>query len=197
MFQELYSHDMSVNALTHKGDSIEKCIATPVKVGNPVNGSELNTFGIWDTGATNSAITKKTAKELGLMPVSIAKVHGVHGAQYVNVYMVKVTLNNQNITLNTLVSECEYLNTEKGGEAGLLIGMNIITKGDFCISNHGGTTVMTFRVPSLERIDYVDEISEHNRLLKIHNAWMRTGNSKCPCGSGKQYKNCHGNSKYS
>lgn len=188
---------MDVNALTHTGDSIERCIATPVKIGNPVNGTVFDTYGIWDTGATDSAITKKAAKELGLAPISIAKVHGVHGAQYVNVYLVNITLNNQNITLSTRVSECEYLNTEKGDEAGLLIGMNIITKGDFCISNHQGKTVMTFRVPSLEKIDYVSEINEHNRLYKIHTAWMRSGNSKCPCGSGKQYKNCHGKSKYS
>lgn len=187
---------MSVNALTHTGDSIEKCIATPVRIGNPTGGAVYDTFGIWDTGATGSVITKKAAKALGLAPVSIAKVHGVHGAQDVNVYYVSITLNNQNITLNTLVSECEYLNTEKGDEAGLLIGMNVITKGDFCISNHEGKTVMTFRVPSLERIDYVSEIAEHNKMFKIHEACMRNGNSKCPCGSGKQYKNCHGKSKY-
>jgi len=36
-----------------------------------------------------------------------------------------------------------------------LIGMDIITLGDFSITNHKGKTCMSFRVPSIHEIDYV------------------------------------------
>ena len=43
------------------------------------------------------------------------------------------------------------------------------------------------------RIDYVQEIAEHNKYKKIHefNLAKRLPD-KCGCGSGKLYKNCHG-----
>jgi len=36
-----------------------------------------------------------------------------------------------------------------------LIGMDVITLGDFSITNHNGITCMSFRVPSSHEIDYV------------------------------------------
>jgi hypothetical protein len=57
---------------------------------------------------------------------------------------------------------------------------------------------MTFRVPSFEKIDYVAEIREHNKLLKIYKIERQKGikDPKCPCKSGKVWRNCHGKSKY-
>ena len=80
----------------------------------------------------------------------------------------------------------------------MLVGMNIIGMGDFSITNFNGETTMTFRVPSLEKNDYVSEIAEHNKMLKIHNSQLLHGikDPKCPCKSGKAWNNCHGKSKY-
>lgn len=55
---------------------------------------------------------------------------------------------------------------------------------------------MTFRVPSIQQIDYVAEINENNRIAKIHEAYSKHGNELCPCGSKKLYKNCHGKNIY-
>ncbi|MRY85105.1 aspartyl protease family protein [Parabacteroides distasonis] len=184
---------MSVNALTISTPK-SNVIKTDVKISNPKSGTHISTKGIWDTGATNSVITKSTAQALGLIPISMAKVIGVHGSKEVPVYRVSITLNNENISLETEVTECEELSGTQN--IGMLVGMNIIGMGDFSISNFNGETTMTFRVPSLEKIDYVSEIAEHNKMLKIHNAQMRQGNSKCPCKSGKEWHNCHGKSKY-
>ena len=106
-------------------------------------------------------------------------------------YHINITLNNNQITLNTRVSECEELSDTH--DTGLLIGMNIISLGDFTITNYEGKTMMSFRVPSLSSVDYVDEIGEFNKYQKIHESWKRSGNNKCPCGSGKKYSNCHEN----
>ena len=185
---------MSVYALSYQGQFIENCLKTSVKIANPVSGDAVDTFGIWDTGATNSVITRATAVRLGLQPVQYTNVRGVHGEKTVPVYYVSITLNNQNITLKTRVSECERLSDTD--DMGMLIGMNVITKGDLCITNFDGRTTLTFRTPSLEKIDYVKEIGEYNKYQRIYLERHKHGNEKCPCGSNKLYKNCHGLSKY-
>ncbi len=40
---------------------------------------------------------------------------------------------------------------------GVLVGMDIITQGDFAVSNCYGKTVFTFRVPSIQRTDYIKQ----------------------------------------
>lgn len=183
-----------VNALNYRCNGIANEIVTPVTLKNPMTGASMNTMGIWDTGATGSVITKSSADKLGLIPVSKTYVRGVHGTKEVNVYFVNITLNNNQITLNARVTECDELSVDNS--KGMLIGMNIINTGDFSISNYNGTTVMSFRIPSLEHIDYVQEINDFNRYLEIHKLQSRHGITKCPCGSGKLWKNCHGVSKY-
>ena len=41
-----------------------------------------------------------------------------------------------------------------GPHTNLLIGMDIIEKGDFAVTNHNGETVLTYRFPSSELIDF-------------------------------------------
>jgi hypothetical protein len=72
----------------------------------------------------------------------------------------------------------------------LLIGMDIITMGDFSITNVGGKTTFSFRVPSVKEIDFV---SESKIQSTTEPAFAKVGrNDPCPCGSGKKYKQCHG-----
>lgn len=181
---------MPVHAISRYYQSISNVIVTELNVVNPYNGSSKTTLGIWDTGATNSCISKSLAQELGLIPVQRATVMGVNSSDEVNVYLATLILPNPNIRLNVLVTECNELS--KDGKTRMLIGMDVITKGDFCITNLNGKTVMTFRSPSIELIDWVADINKDNRIHKLHQIWEAHGNNKCPCGSGKLYKNCHG-----
>ena len=118
----------TVHALTKFNHGITNSIITPVEIANVFTSQRISTNGIWDTGATNSVVTKSTATSLGLLPVRRTKVRGVHGDKEVNVYYVNITLNNKNITLNTQVTECDELSPDNS--VGMLIGMNIITMGD-------------------------------------------------------------------
>jgi hypothetical protein len=43
-----------------------------------------------------------------------------------------------------------------------LIGMDIITQGDLAISNVRGKTVLSFRMPSMVKVDFVEEIKRQN-----------------------------------
>jgi predicted aspartyl protease len=142
-----------VHALTHAGSGIAHRIVTPVEITNVITGQTLPTKGLWDTGATGSVITKSMASALGLVSSGKIQVRGVHGVKETDVYYVNITLDNKNITLKTKVTECDELSSDNS--IGMLIGMNIITMGDFAITNFQGNTTMSFRVPSLQKIDFV------------------------------------------
>lgn len=158
---------------------------------------------IWDTGATNTAITKKIAQSLQLIPVTKTNVLGVHGHQDVNVYLVGMILPN-NVGIRTLrVTECESLShPDDPDPCDVLIGMDIISMGDLAITNVAGQTMFSFRIPSIKRVDFTkDEVRQPASSTSIikpaltvnPNPFQGTGrNTPCPCGSGKKYKHCHG-----
>ncbi len=182
------------NALSRYYNCLANCIQTQVTLTNIFNQRQIHSLGIWDTGATNSVITRNAAIQLGLQPVTKAIVRGVHGEKEVNVYYVKIALNNEQITLTTQVTECEELSANH--DVCMLIGMDIIKMGDFSITNFEGKTIMSFIRPSQKKVDFVEDIREYKKFLKIHETWIKHGNNKCPCGSGKKFENCHGKIKY-
>jgi hypothetical protein len=176
-----------VHALTHRSRGILKQIITDIEVKNLFTGKITSTKAIWDTGATNSVVTENTAQSIGLSSMGKTQVTGVHGVKIVNRYFVNITLNNKSITLDVPVTECSSLSPDES--IGVLIGMDIITLGDFAITNFGNDTFMSFRVPSIQHIDFVDGITHSNPLV---NAKLPSRNDPCTCGSGKKYKYCCG-----
>ena len=162
-------------------------IITPVQLTNKFEGIQETTHAIWDTGATNSVITKSLAQRLNLKPISKAMTRGVHGVREVNVYFVHIRINNGNISLDRTVTECDELSVD--GSQGFLIGMDIINLGDFSITNRNNQTTLTFQVPSTHDHDYVKEYQD-----KLHTPAIKNNvpgrNDPCHCGSGKKYKHC-------
>ncbi len=147
---------------------------------NPLEGKDY--VAIWDTGATNSCITKNVVDHLNLKPISKTRVSGAFGEEIKNVYMVSIGLPNKVGFPNMPVTEVVLK------DADVLIGMDIISDGDFAVTNKGGLTKFSYRHPSMEHIDFVKQI---NSQKAVHN--VKVGrNVPCPCGSGKKYKKCHG-----
>ncbi len=181
------NQEITVNALTYNPKTKVNVILTPINITNFHDKSKnINSLGLWDTGATNSCITKEHASRLGLKPIQYVEVTGVFGSREVPAYYVNVTLNNQSISVDVLVTECERLSADK--DVGMLIGMDIIGLGDFAISNYNNETTMTFRRPSIAKTDYVQMLNQ----MKPQTREKIGRNDPCPCGSGKKYKNCHG-----
>lgn len=177
-----------VHALTRKYSNVSRVITSPIQVENTNTGVVEQTFGIWDTGATASVITKLLAEKLGLIPIDQVRVKGVHGYKDgINVYAVKIVLNNQNVSFVLPVTECEQLTDDDSCK--FLIGMDVISRGDFAITNFEGQTIMTFRVPSIQRIDFVAGIKSHTQIVADK---IPGRNDPCHCGSGTKFKNCHG-----
>lgn len=173
--------------MTKAYSGISRIIISPVKIVNPATMAEFDSHGIWDTGATSSCITKNMASRLALIKVGETKVKGVHGIKdNVSVFAIKIILNNENVTFTLAVTECDQLLDDNSAE--LLIGMDVISQGDFIISNLN-QTVMTFRVPSLQRFDFVQANKNSTPIIAQK---LPSRNDLCHCGSGKKFKKCHG-----
>lgn len=126
---------------------ITDTIKTTVKVINPVHHSMSScTQGIWDTGAVCTAITASVARRLGLTPLGEVAVTTPAGTMMARRYFIELNIEGLDVTFRTVALECEELSGD--GRIGMVIGMDIITKGDFLISNHDGKTRMSFRFPA-------------------------------------------------
>jgi len=142
--------------------------------------------GIWDTGATGSAITQKVIDDVGLKPTGMVKVNTASQKGVpTEVYLVSVFLPNRVCIPQLKVTRANLVDTE------VLLGMDIISQGDFAVTNENGKTVLSFRLPSTTCLDFVKEQS--STIPQITKPPGKIGrNDPCPCGSGKKYKKCCG-----
>ncbi|MHC4200758.1 MAG: aspartyl protease family protein [Planctomycetota bacterium] len=135
---------------------------------------------LWDTGATGSVISPKVVIALGLHPTGAVMVSTAGGDRMMNTYIVNLTLPNSVGVAGVIVTETDAI---KGYDA--IVGMDIISRGDFAVTNVGGQTLMSYRYPSIRAVDFVREANE------IRYAGVKP-NAPCPCGrkkpNGKPYK---------
>lgn len=170
-----------------------RVLVTEVYIHVSATSTRVPIRAIWDTGASGSVITKSVAQKLGLVPTGMIEVHTANGKANQQTYTIDIGLPNKVLIQNVIATEVDALS---GGCDGL-IGMDIITLGDFSITNHEGKTCMSFRVPSSHIIDYVkNPIYGSTPILSKSSAPSFSStpslNQPCPCGSGKLYKRCHG-----
>ena len=116
----------------------------------PKNINYKKFYAIWDTGATSSVVTQKVVQKCGLKPTGMTKVCTASGEKITNTYLVNILLLNRVEVYQVKVTEGEI-----SGQVDVLIGMDIINKGDFAVTNKNGKTVFSFRIPSVECIDFV------------------------------------------
>jgi predicted aspartyl protease len=110
---------------------------------------------IWDTGATNSVISRKVVSALGLKPTGVATANTANGQVTVSTFLVNIYLPNKAVFVAVRVTEASLVGPED-----VLIGMDIISVGDFSITNTNNQTCVSFRLPSLKKIDYVEEVKK-------------------------------------
>jgi hypothetical protein len=142
---------------------------------------------IWDTGATNSVITDNVINDLELKPTGMTKTHTVGGLINVNTYLINIALPNRVGFKEVIVTKGEI-----SDKFDVLIGMDIIINGDFAVTNKDEITMFSFRVPSVEHIDFV---KKQQKDTEPATSQKISRNAQCPCGSGKKYKFCCGKEK--
>ncbi len=178
------------HAFTVKYSGRVRALRTVVHICPPVDPEVYPTqvmkeySAIWDTGATNSVITKKVVDDLDLRPISISEIHHAGGISSANVYLVNIGLPNKVMIPSVRVTEAPLTDSNEIPEdqrIGVLIGMDIIGAGDFAVTNKDEKTTMTFRIPSFDEIDFVPQAKEHNVI--------ESGNREQKRSLKKRYKN--------
>lgn len=117
------------------------------------DGKDIPITAAWDTGSTYSCISPEFAQQLNLIPLSEDKLHTFYGIVHAKLYDVDILINEQ---AGYTVRVAENINIHEEG-VDFLIGMDIISEGDFAISTYNGKTSFSFRIPSKGLIDYTKE----------------------------------------
>jgi hypothetical protein len=158
----------------------------PAKPPDPLPPS-IKTTALWDTGATRSVLSSDLAQRLALPIVGTTKVSHAGGVGASPTYLVNFILPNKVVVAGVIVTEFPAFS----GSFEAIIGMDIITQGDFSLTHMAGRSCMSFRIPSCEEIDYVAAANRIN--------FAGVGrNDPCPCGKRRadggpvKFKHCHG-----
>ena len=107
---------------------------------------------LWDTGAYSSVVTQNVVTALGLRPIDHVRACGVNGWYEAPVYIIDLMLPNKMKVANLLVS----LGTMTAAD--MLIGMDVISMGDFKLINDGKTS-FSIRTPSEGDVPFVPTVN--------------------------------------
>ena len=111
---------------------------------------------LWDTGASASSIDKRVVMKLALRPIdrldAVSHAYGVE--EDVDVYAVNFSLAPDQSGIDIRVAEASLDHCD------MLVGMDVITSGDFVVTRHMGRARMTFRAPSMGNFDFVEEFDK-------------------------------------
>lgn len=109
-----------------------------------VNEEDLFLVGQWDTGATQTVVSKSILNALDIAPTGReVNVYGVNGVYNSDTYLIDLHLPNGIVFENVPVAEM----SEEFGPS-VLIGLDVILQSDFVIGSKNGRTLLKFRYPS-------------------------------------------------
>lgn len=138
------------NAFTLKYSGLASQLINKIKVSNDSQKKEVDS--LWDTGATKTCISPELAKALKLKPYAKTIINNAGGSSSSTVYRVDISFLNIKFKKQIVYT----VNIHSQG-IDLLVGMDIITLGDFTITNKNQNTKFTFEIPSIRDVDYVLE----------------------------------------
>jgi len=136
-------------SFTARYTSIARILPTKVYVESPTTKNFVEANAIWDTGASSSLITPEIAEKLNIKPISKTMMATPSDKRVqCNVYLINIYLPNKAKivavqVLEGIPSSCD-----------MLIGMDVISLGDFAVTNFNGKTAFSFRTPSMTEIDF-------------------------------------------
>jgi hypothetical protein len=123
-------------------------------------------IALWDTGATTSSISSGLAARLSLPAIGMAQVQAAGGIHDSRLFSIDIIFPQPNFIINNV----EATEFKDNGVFDVLIGMDIITLGDFSITNANMQTVFSYRIPpDAFHIDYVamsQKSHSNDELLK-------------------------------
>jgi len=176
---------MQHHAFTTRYEGQARVLFSKVNVCLPIASEDAQTqkvefreyIAIWDTGATHSAITKRVVEDLKLQPTGVRETRHAGGKSSNNTYLVNIALPNMVMVPHVRVTEVQLIpddNVADDQQPQLLIGMDIIGLGDFAVTNADRKTVFSFRIPSVQEIDFVPDAQENNVMESGNRKERRT-----------------------
>lgn len=153
---------LTTQAFTNKSTGIVRILSTDVAIAIPgtirKNTAKAKIYkAVWDTGATSTCITPKVVKEIGLKPSGKTHINGADGKIKKAVATYKIDMILTQKTLVQGINAAELVNLKS---CDILIGMDVITLGDFSITNEKRKTIFSFRTPSIKDVDFVEEFNK-------------------------------------
>jgi predicted aspartyl protease len=150
-------------AFTQEYDKLSLRLITPVLMTafstEDTSPKKISINALWDTGASDTVITKRVAKSLNLFSIDTITISGVNSIGEAEIALVDIELPNGFNLLRRRVSICEM-----PPPIDMLIGMDIILLGDFSICNANNKTLFSFAMPPFEdKIDYLDKAERINQ----------------------------------
>lgn len=127
--------------ISHKFNSVQQGVFIDVVVSAPGSDEKWSVTALWDTGANVSVICKAVAKNLGLEAKGVTELRYANGTQKSNVYRIDLSLSKDIVFKDLFVRECN-----DGGNFEMIIGMDVISRGDLIILNRSGKTVFEFEI---------------------------------------------------
>jgi predicted aspartyl protease len=175
---------LKVSALTRTYDTISNVLTLPVEITIKGANGTYTTEGIIDTGATGSVISQHIADTLKAIPQTFVKVHTASAQNVITpLYEADIEINKQVKITGLMVTSGDLI---QGAEC--LIGMDILSRGDLAVTNTNGQTCLSFRIPSIQRIDFIENAKARPVIVTRQPGC----NDPCSCGSGKKFKHCCG-----
>ena len=155
----------SAHSFTIRSDQILRILATKAKVSpafDPLVREAHPSFSefraVWDTGSTGSVISQKVVETCRLQPIGMTRAQTAAGERNCEVYLINLMLPN-----GVGFPRIHVTKMDLGPRTDLLIGMDIITRGDFALTHKNGKTCFTFQCPSLEEIDFTKPSNANGR----------------------------------
>jgi len=126
-------------------------LATPCHVSqafDPANGvpdyARIEFHAMWDTGSTKSVITQRVVDACGIKPIRNGFTQSVNGMEKSQAYVVNLYLPDK-----IVIHELTVVRANPGNVWwDMLIGMDVISAGDFSVKNVNSNTEWSFSIPS-------------------------------------------------
>lgn len=151
------------SAFRYKPGAIVKTLNSTVTISN--GDKSMREVALWDTGATICCVSENVINQLSLVATGKTRMSTPSSEnELVDTYLVDLLLPNDILIKDVVVAQSKI-----GAQGiGLLVGMDIITRGDFLITN-SGETVFSFRMPSERTMDFVSGIKAFNAIMANKN----------------------------
>lgn len=142
--------------------TIQREIKSKVIVSNKINGKSAEYTAVWDTGATNTGISHKVFNELGLIPIDKSYIRAVNNISESDIALIDLEFLENLKIKDVRAGICQLYDCD------VLIGMDVIQKGDIAISHTGNKTLFSFAIPPFDNpTDLYEKAKRVNKNNKI------------------------------